>query len=247
MFYKNKYENKTIWVIGGTSGIGLAMAQKLSAVNGCKVIVSGRSVLQVPQHQQITTAALDVNDNINFCNVVDEILKTHTKVDIILFFAGFYEPMSIDKFDANLAKKILDTNLGSMVNFVQNLPKFYNRCSMVGVVSSVAGYFGMPNSLFYGASKAGLSHLTQSLYIELKKHKIDVKLINPGFVKTKLTDKNNFEMPFIITPQKAADIILKQLPKNRFEIAFPTAFVFILKFLNKIPFKLRSKIFSAKF
>jgi short-subunit dehydrogenase len=240
----NFYANKTVWVIGGTSGIGLSIVQDLSTIKNCTVIVSGRSTGKVDDALCTHKVTLDVTDEANFSNAVDEVLHKHKRVDIILFCAGIYEPMNVDTFNCKSAKHTLDTNLGSMVYFIQNIPKFYGKCSTIGVISSVVGYFGMPNSLFYGASKAGLSYLTESLYIELKKHKIDVKLINPGFVKTPLTDKNSFKMPFIISPEKAAEIILKKLPKRKFEIAFPLIFVVILKIFRMLPIKLRSVMFN---
>ena len=237
------YENKTVWIIGGTSGIGLAIAQKISSVKDCTVIISGRDTSKVGNIPNVLKMTLDVVSNESFTTAVDYILQNHARVDIILFCAGTYEPMNIDTFNSESALNILNTNLASMVNFIANLPKFYGKCIKVGIVSSVAGYFGMSNSLFYGASKAGLSHLTESLYIELRRYKIDVKLISPGFVRTSLTDKNNFKMPFIISPQKAAQIILKKLPKRKFEIAFPCLFVVMLKCIKCIPFKIRAKIF----
>ena len=238
------YKNKTVWIIGGTSGIGLAIAQKLSSVKDCSVIISGRDTSKAGEINA-RKIPLDVVDRQSFTDAVENILALHAKVDIILLCSGTYEPMNLDNFNPELALNVLNTNLGSIVNFVQNLPKFYGKCGTIGIVSSVAAYFGMPNSLFYGASKAGLSHLVESLYIELKKHKIDVKIINPGFVKTPLTDKNSFKMPFIISPEKAAEIILKKLPKSNFEIAFPFAFVAILKMLKIIPFRIRAALFKS--
>jgi short-subunit dehydrogenase len=241
------YEGKTVWVIGGTSGIGLAIAQMLSAIQTCNVIVSGRDTSKVSHISNIHKVTLDVSNQGNFTQAADEILQKHAKIDAIFFCAGAYDPMNIDTFNRESARNILETNLGSMVNFVENIPKFYGKCSTIAIVSSVAGYFGMPNSLFYGASKAGLSHLVESLYIELKKHKIDVKLVNPGFVKTPMTDKNSFNMPFIISPQKAADTILRQVTKNKFEIAFPLMFVLILKTMRMIPVRIRAKILRRAF
>lgn len=241
----NFYEGKTIWIVGGTSGIGFSVAKKLSQVQNSTVIVSGRDTAKVDNKLHIDKITLDVTNRENFSHITDELLEKYKKIDIILFCAGTYEPMGIETFNAKSATDILRTNLESMVNFTENLPKFYGKCGIFGVVSSVAGYFGMPNSLFYGASKAGLSHLTESLYIELKKYKIDVKLINPGFVKTPLTEKNTFAMPFIISPEKAADIILKNLHKKKFEIAFPFVFVLILKTLKIVPIKLRAIIFAS--
>jgi short-subunit dehydrogenase len=239
------YQNKVVWIIGGTSGIGLSISKSLSDVSNCTVIISGRDVSKLGDTLGLNAVELDVNNKTNFDSAFDFILSKYSKIDIILFCAGAYEPMNIDTFNSELATKILQTNLSSTINFVANISKLYNKCKMIGIVSSVAGYFGMPNSLFYGASKAGLSHLAQSLYMELKKHKIDVKLINPGFVKTRLTEKNKFKMPFIISSETAARIILQKLQKNNFEIAFPYSFVFLLKIFQKIPIKLRSIFFKS--
>lgn len=238
------YQHKTVWIIGGTSGIGLALARKLSMVENCSVIISGRNTTKVDEINA-EKISFDVCNHQDFLQAYTTVFEKFTKVDIILFCAGTYEPMGIANYDYQKSLGILNTNLGSMATFIdaifQNIT--HKKPKTIAIVSSVAGYFGMPNSLFYGASKAGLSHLTESLYIELKKYEIDVKLINPGFVKTPLTDKNNFSMPFIISPEKAAEIILKKLPKRNFEIAFPSIFVFLLKFLNKLPFKLRAMVF----
>ncbi len=240
------YEEKTVWIIGGTSGIGLAIAKDLSSIKNCTVIISGRDISKVENIPNVQKVTLDVVSNESFTGAVDDILQKHNKVDIILFCAGTYEPMGLKNFNKQIAGKILETNLGSMLNFVANLPKFYGKCSTIGIVSSVAGYFGMPNSLFYGASKAGLSNLVESLYIELKPYKIDIKLVNPGFVKTPMTDKNSFKMPFIVSPEKAAEIIVKKLQKRKFEIAFPLPFVLTLKVMRMMPVCIRAIIFNSQ-
>jgi short-subunit dehydrogenase len=153
--------------------------------------------------------------------------------------------MNLENFNLKIARNILDVNFNSFFVFLDVfLNDFKNqKIKHLAVISSVAGYFGMPNSLAYGASKAGLSHLTESLFYELKKYKIKVQLINPGFVETRLTAKNNFKMPWIISSNRAAKIIIKKLPKKQFEIAFPFIFVFILKLLQIISYKIRFILF----
>lgn len=242
------YEDKTVWIIGGTSGIGLALAQKLAKAEGCSVIISGRDPSKAKEINA-EKISLDVCNHKVFMQAYETVFTRFQKIDIIIFCAGTYYPMGLKNYDREKSLDILNTNLASMANFIDAISKNITayKPKMIGIVSSVAGYFGMPNSLFYGASKAGLSHLTESLHIELKKYGVDVKLINPGFVKTSLTDKNHFKMPFIISPEEAADIILKKFPKGKFEIAFPSIFVLLLKLFKKIPFNIRVSILQNKY
>lgn len=241
------YDNKTVWIIGGTSGIGLSTAKDLTLNETTKVIVSGRNLSKINDFSasNLEKVELDVCEKESFENAILQVLKISDKIDIIIFCAGTYEPMGLNNFKAESARKILETNFSSMINFVEVvIPSVLQKCSTIAIVGSVAGYFGLPNSMFYGASKAGIINLTQSLYYELKPHGIDVKLINPGFVKTALTSKNSFKMPFIITSDEASKFIIKHLPKNKFEIAFPKMFIFIMKFIKLLPFKIGSKIIS---
>jgi short-subunit dehydrogenase len=239
------YANKTIWIIGGTSGIGFSIAKDLAKIEATKIIVSGRNLKKAEalSSSNVHKVELDVGSRDSFQSAFNRVLNVSSHIDIIIFCAGTYEPMSLKNFDAQSAAKILNTNFSSMINFIEIvIPSIMEKCSTICIIGSVAGYFGMPNSLFYGASKAGITNLTESLYYELKPRGIDVKLISPGFVKTPLTEKNSFKMPFIITSEEASKIILKHLPGKRFEIAFPTIFIFIMKFIKLLPFKLRSKI-----
>lgn len=240
------YENKTVWIIGGTSGIGLALSKDLTQLQNTKVIISGRDLTKISGFTvpNLFKIQLDICNKESFKNSINEVFKISSKIDIIIFCAGTYEPMDLQNFNSEYATKILNTNLASMLNFVEIvIPAILHKCDMVCVVGSVAGYFGMPKSMFYGASKAGIINLTESLYYELKPYNIDVKLINPGFVKSPLTAKNTFKMPFIITSEKASKIILNKLPKRKFEIAFPLMFILIMKFLKLLPFAIRSKLF----
>ena len=154
--------------------------------------------------------------------------------------------MNIENFDKLISEKIIQTNLNAFFTFIDVfLPHFKNSTiKHLAVISSIAGYFGMPNSLAYGASKSALSHLTESLHYELKKYHTKVQLINPGFVKTRLTAKNDFTMPSIINSEQAAQIILKQLPSKRFEINFPFGFAMMMKILSLLPYRLRHWLLS---
>jgi short-subunit dehydrogenase len=240
---------KVIWIIGGTSGIGLAIAKNL-VTKGCQVIISGRDIEKTKnwQDKNLYQIALDVNFHNQWQEAIDKISQIGLRVTNIIFAAGYYQPMNLANFDCNIATNILQTNLGSMVNLVdlicQNPNNLFCEGGELVIISSVASYCGMKNSLFYGASKAGLSHLADSLAIELSAKNIRVRLVNPGFVATPMTAKNQFKMPFIISAEEAANIIVAKLEKSAFEIAFPTLFTKMIRLFSYLPQKIRVMLFS---
>tara|TARA_Y100000389_G_C17471274_1_gene531345 strand:+ start:10417 stop:11163 length:747 start_codon:yes stop_codon:yes gene_type:complete len=247
---QNYYQNKNILIIGGSFGIGENLCYKLDKL-GANLIISARSndklnnLCHKLEGDQLSIKC-DITKKTDLKNLQKQIFDKWTQIDIIIFCAGIYQPMNLKNFNLKQAKNILDVNFNSFLSFLDSFLNDFKeeRIKHLAVISSVASYFGMPNSLAYGASKAGLSHLTESLFYELKKYQTKVQLINPGFVETRLTAKNNFKMPWIISSQKAANIILIKLPKKQFEISFPWIFVCILKLLQKLPYKLRLLLFK---
>ena len=245
MTSSNYYNNKNILVIGGSFGIGEELCKELSNL-GSNLAIVARSKDKIDnlcktlngKHLSIAT---DVSKKSDLNKLSATLGKKWKKIDIAIFCVGTYQPMNIDNFDLQKAENIIDINLNSFLNFIDSfLPLLKEKkISHLAIISSVAGYFGMPNSLTYGASKAALSNLSESLFHELRKYETKVQLINPGFVKTRLTDQNNFKMPGIISANKAAKLIIKQLPKNRFEIKFPFIFTSLVKILSILPYKIR--------
>tara|TARA_B110000259_G_scaffold16306_1_gene17137 strand:- start:2233 stop:2994 length:762 start_codon:yes stop_codon:yes gene_type:complete len=241
----NYYNNKNILVIGGSFGIGEELCKELSNL-GSNLAIVARSKDKIDnlcktlngKHLSIAT---DVSKKSDLNKLSATLGKKWKKIDIAIFCVGTYQPMNIDNFDLQKAENIIDINLNSFLNFIDSfLPLLKEKkISHLAIISSVAGYFGMPNSLTYGASKAALSNLSESLFHELRKYETKVQLINPGFVKTRLTDQNDFKMPGIISANKAAKLIIKQLPKNRFEIKFPFIFTSLVKILSILPYKIR--------
>ena len=132
---------------------------------------------------------------------------------------------------------MIDVNLHGVLRVLSYvLPAFVARdAGTIVLTGSVAGYRGLPGALGYGLSKAALIHLAENLQIDLARTNVKIRLINPGFVKTQLTDKNDFAMPFIITPHAAAKAIMRGLRGNRFEIHFPKRFSYLLKLLRLLP------------
>jgi len=246
----NKYHNKNILIIGASFGIGEELCRQLSSF-GANLAISARSkdkIVQLSKELPGSHLAIpcDVAKRSDLQNLRQELFKKWDKIDIVIFGVGIYQPMNIDNFDLAKSKDILDVNFSSFLNFVDVfLDDFKGQnISQLGVISSVAGYFGMPNSLVYGASKAALTNLTESLFYEFKKYQVKVQLINPGFVKTRLTDQNNFKMPSIISAQSASKIIVKNLSSSKFEIKFPLIFTFVMRLLSLLPYQIRFLLFK---
>lgn len=244
------FKQKNILIIGASYGIGEALASNLANL-GANLFLSARSKDKIEE----LSRSLDGNHFTQICDVtkkeqVIELLKivkaNFKKIDIIIFAAGIYEPMSLENYDQNKAHNILNVNFSSMLNFLDFFRQEAkeNNLSQISIISSSAAYFGMPNSLIYGASKAALSHLTESLYHELINFNVKVQLINPGFVKTRLTDKNDFNMPNLITADQAAKIIIKALTKTKFEISFPYLFILMMKLFKFLPFEFRALLLN---
>lgn len=244
------YYQKNILVIGGSFGIGEELCKMLGQLHANLAIVarSKDKIDHLCQNLEGDHLAIDcdVAKKSDVKALSTTLNKKWDRIDLVIFCVGAYQPMNIDNFDLQKAENIIDINLNSFLNVIDAfLPSFQaKKISHLAIISSVAGYFGMPNSLAYGASKAALSNLAESLFYELKKYQTKVQLINPGFVKTRLTDQNNFKMPGIISAQKAAQLIIKQLPKNGFEIKFPFIFTFIMKVLSLLPYKIRFFLFK---
>lgn len=239
------YDNKNILIIGGSFGIGKALCIELSRL-GANLAIAARSedkIRQLCKDLKGNNIAIktDICKKADLANLANILTEKWTKIDLIIFSAGTYQPMNLDNFSATQAQEIIAVNFTSFIAFIDSfLPLFKTqKIAHLAVISSVAGYFGMANSLAYGASKAALSNLLESLFYELKPYKVKVQLINPGFVKTRLTEQNNFSMPNIINPKQAAQIIIKNLAKNKFEIKFPAIFANIMKLLSLLPYKLR--------
>ena len=250
MTNSNYYNNKNILVIGGSFGIGEELCKELSNLGSSLAIVARSkdkidNLCKTLSGNHLSIAG-DASKKSDLDKLSHTLSKKWKKIDIVIFCVGAYQPMNIDNFDLQKAENIIDINLNSFLNFIDSfLPSFKEKkIGHLAIISSVAGYFGMPNSLAYGASKAALSNLSESLFYELKKYETKVQLINPGFVKTRLTDKNNFKMPGIISANKAAKLIMKQLPKNKFEIKFPFIFTSIMRFLSILPYKIRFSLLT---
>ena len=240
--------NKTIWITGASSGIGKALAIKF-AQEGWNVAISARReelLKEISKSQKnISYFPLDVTDSEKCKSVFEEIKKKLGDIDISVFSTGIHDPKSEKTLNIDKVKKIMEVNFFGTINSINSVYEYYKsrKSGHISIVSSVAGYRGLPAAGAYCASKSALSSFAESLYFDLKRHDVRVSLISPGFIKTPMTDKNDFPMPMIKSAEFAAEQMFKGLTKSKsFEIHFPKSFTSIMKVLKVIPNGLYFKI-----
>ncbi len=239
----NPWVDKRIWLIGASTGIGEALAEEFDRY-GARCMISARSqdkLEQLAKKLRKTIAyAVDITQPNTLENAFSELIQQWGGVDLIVIMAGTYSEMAVKDFDLDKMKHQIEVNLiGTMNVLNQVLPRLLKQQSgHLCLVSSVAGFRGLPNSIAYGPSKAALINLAEGLYLELKPFNIGVSVVTPGFVDTPLTQKNTFPMPCIISAKKAAQHILAGLSRGQFEIHFPKKFTLALKLLSILPYRL---------
>jgi len=234
---------KKIWITGASSGIGKAVAEKFAA-QGWKVAVSARrkEILdELATNKNIESFPLDITNRSQINIVFNNIIKEFGSLDLCLFSSGTYEPKDEQNIDPDKIKNVINVNFFGVIDCVKAVEKYFKdkKSGHISIVSSIAGYRGLPNSSGYGPSKAALTNFSESIYFDFKKFGVRVSIVSPGFIKTPLTDKNEFPMPFLKTPKYAAEKIFNGLVKsNSFEIHFPKGLTLTLKFLRILPYKL---------
>ncbi len=227
-----------ILITGATSGIGEALVLAYS-LQGHHVIACGRNpakleaLLQKSQGN-LTTLCFDITN----AGQITQQIADAPPIDIAILNAGDCEYIDdVLNFDAELFERVIKVNLVAMGYLLQNIIPKMIPSGQIGLMSSSVTYLPFARAQAYGASKAGVDYLAKSLALELNKHDIGVSLIQPGFIKTPLTDKNDFDMPFIISAEEAAQRIIKGLSKKQFLIAFPKRFIVLMKVISWLPRK----------
>ena len=233
---------KNIWITGASSGIGKALAIKF-AREGWQVAASARrgNLLEdlSKDNPNIYSFPLDVSNLENAKQIFENILKKLNNIDLCVFATGIYDPNTEKDINIEKMLDVMKINYYGTANCIKAIEKNFKekKEGHISIVSSVAGYGGLPNSSGYGPSKAALINLAESLFFDFKKYNVRVSLISPGFIKTPMTDKNKFKMPFIKSADFAADKIYKGLVKsNAFEITFPKELTLIMKIFKILPY-----------
>ncbi|MGB9991533.1 SDR family NAD(P)-dependent oxidoreductase [Massilia sp. SM-13] len=237
------WQGRYVWIIGASSGIGAALARELIA-SGAHVAVSARRPDALRQvaggSPDALVLPLDVTEPASVL-AAHGVLRQHWPwLHMVVLVAGSYQPMRADQLDIRAAEELIDLNLRSVYRCLDVvLPGMLRQGSGgIAIVSSVAGYSGLPRALVYGPTKAALINLCESLYCDLHQKGLDVYMINPGFVATPLTARNDFPMPALMQPEAAAQRIARGMEKGRFHIHFPRRFTNLLRFARLLPYGL---------
>ena len=234
------------WVTGASTGIGRATALKLARM-GWRVAVTARNsealdalaVEASDGYGKIIPMPADITDREAIADVVDTLERDHGGVALAVLNAGIYKPMHGNQLDYEVFDKTFDVNLTGTVNCLIPLQKvmFSRRQGQIAFVSSVAGYSGLPTSAAYGATKAALINLAESLKFDFDKMGILIQVINPGFIDTPATQSNSFEMPHLMRVDEAAEALVRGLSRSSFEVTFPKRFTRTMKIMRLLPYR----------
>ncbi|RYX94574.1 MAG: SDR family NAD(P)-dependent oxidoreductase [Comamonadaceae bacterium] len=236
------WHGRTVWLVGASTGIGRATASALHAA-GARVIVSARNAQALDsftaEHPGAVAMPMDVADAADVARAGAAVLALGG-LDGVMYCAGYYTGQRATAWSLSEMLKHEQVNYTGVLYVLDAvLPHLLSRrAGFISLVSSVAGFRGLPKSLAYGPTKAALINLAETLYQDLRESGIAVHVINPGFVETQLTAQNEFDMPALITPQEAAAEIMTGWAQGRFEIHFPKRFTLWMKFLRVLPYRL---------
>ena len=236
------WQGKRIWLVGASTGIGRALASRLHTL-GATVIVSARKLDALRQfvleHPGSIALPLDVTDYTAVRRAAGTALADGP-LDLVCYCAGHYLPMRATAIDLGELLRHHEVNTVGALHLLDAITPgmVVRQQGHISLVSSVAGFRGLPQSLAYGPTKAALINLAETLYLDLQPRGLGVSVINPGFVETPLTAGNDFHMPALISPQEAAQAIVQGWSRGDFEIHFPKRFTRVMKLLRLLPYRL---------
>lgn len=241
-----QWKGKKYWLVGAGDGLGAALARRMSR-EGAHVVVSGRSedklsalVAELPNEASYQT--VDVANDASVMAAAEAI----GSLDGVVFLAGVYWPFAAQDWNAEQANAMADINFTGLVRVMGRVvPQFVARdAGHIVITGSLSGFRGLPGSIGYTASKAGTLSLAECMYADLRQTGVEVQIANPGFIKTQLTDKNDFKMPFLMTPDEAAEHMFKHMNSNRFKKSYPGLFSLLFRGSQFLPDWLYYRIFA---
>jgi len=231
------FAGKKYWLVGASEGLGRALALHLSRA-GAEVIVSARSEEALAQvvdelPGKASAQAMNISDD----DSVKAAAAAVGEVDGLVLLAGVYWPFGAEEWNADHAVTMADVNFtGFMRVLGQVVPQMVARdAGHIVITSSLTGFRGLAGSIGYTASKAATMSLAECMYADLRKTGVQVQVVNPGFIKTRLTEKNDFNMPFIMEPEAAARVMVEHMMTDRFKVSFPTVFSWVFRLSQFLP------------
>lgn len=235
----------TVWITGAGRGIGEALTHLFSRL-GVTVYASSRNVSELERLKEncrhyagmVVPIPLDITDSHQIADMMESWDLGRGLPGLVILNAGTHDPFPAQEFSATRSERLLNTNLIGTLKCIEPVLKRYieQDAGHLAIMASVAGYRGLPTAAAYGAGKAAIINLCEALRLDLYRTNVKLQVINPGFVRTPLTDKNDFQMPALIEPDDAAKRILRGLLSSKFEITFPKRFTFFLKLLRILPY-----------
>ena len=239
------WAGKTYWLIGASEGLGRALA-KIMADEGVDLILSARSESRLQEvADELSRPARIVGVDVSESESVRAAAASIGPIDGVVFLAGVYWPMAATEWNADDAETMMDVNLmGAMRVLGATVPDMVQRnAGHIVLTGSLSGFRGLPGAIGYSASKAGIMSLAETMKSDLKSTSVEVQLVNPGFIRTRLTDKNNFSMPFIMSPEDAARVMFDHMNSRKFKRSFPTLFSWLFRASQLMPDWLYFRIF----
>lgn len=242
----SNWNGKRYWIVGASEGLGAALAREMSAA-GADLVLSARSeerlkTLAADLPGPCTVVSVDVRDQ----DSVNRAAAQADDIDGIVYLAGVYWPQAAPDWNAEQVTAMCDVNFTGAARVLSCIvPKMAARgTGHIVLTGSLSGFRGLPGATGYAASKAGVMAMAEALHADLRGTGVKVQLVNPGFIRTRLTDKNDFRMPFIMDPEKAADIVLAHMKTDRFQKSFPRPFSWVFRLSLFLPDWLYFRIFA---
>ncbi|MFV2053720.1 SDR family NAD(P)-dependent oxidoreductase [Aliiroseovarius sp. YM-037] len=230
------FDGQRYWIIGASEGLGRALAMALDA-RGARLVISARSRDRLEELAKTLSDPLvvpmDVTDRVSVAQAASEV----GQIDGVIYCVGLYQPMTAQEWNAEQVEAMCAANFTGAVHVLGHVvPDFVSKnAGHIVLIGSLAGFRGLPGAIGYGASKAGLMHLADTLYADLRHSGVKVQLMNPGFIKTRLTEKNDFAMPQLMSAEKAAGTVMRAMESGRFQTNFPAPFAWLFRLRHLVP------------
>ncbi len=232
------WRGKRVWLVGASSGIGAAVARELAG-RGARLALTARNAEKL-RALNLDAALLlpgDATSATELAALHEQMLESWGGIDLVVYLAGDYVPMRAANFDLAVAERVVEINFNAALRVTATVLPDLPAGGGIAFVASVAGYRGLPKALCYGPGKAALIHFAEVLHLDLMQQGIGVWVINPGFVATQLTAKNDFAMPALLTPEQAALATVDGFKSGNFEIHFPKRFTRLMKLFAHLPYR----------